>query len=211
MEEAEKKMRDMEASHRARTTKLQQELALVRGELTEHQSRYAELLKKSQANEIRLKQRIKELEQAFALPSTGESESSEQAKTVIPEESAAVVPAADVKISARYQAIIDMTVRDKSRALKQYEKLPADTQKPIALLKAIANVYRDKKNYEKAYAMYEEVLQRNPGDLYAERKLVMTLFDLGRYDEALARLSGSSNGATGDVKRGDSQPEESQK
>jgi hypothetical protein len=34
------------------------------------------------------------------------------------------------------------------------------------------------------------MLERDPDDLYADRKVVMTLFDMGRYDQALDRLAG---------------------
>ena len=99
-------------------------------------------------------------------------------------------PEVNERVDALYQSIIDTARKDKGLALTQFESLPAESVKPVTLLRTIANLYREKRAYDSAYAIYESLLVRNPGDLYVERKLVMTLFDMGRYDEALGRLAG---------------------
>ena len=210
-----KQLAELNAAHDARVAELGKEivelgdkikvsseaLAQAKEALTTEKGRYAELVKTTSESEAKLKKRIHDLELAFALPETTENR---PAVSGVSQGD----PELDTKVDDLYQSIIDTSRRDKSLSLVQYESLPADSEKPTALIKTIANVYRDKKEYDKAYKMYEEILARNPGDLYAERKLVMTLFDLGRYDEALARLSGK--GKTGSAaETGASQSEES--
>jgi len=202
---ADKRLAELNAAHDKRIAELGKEIAglgdkikvssealsQAKAALVTEKGRYAELVKTTSESEAKLKKRIHDLELAFALPET--TENAPVARGVSQGD-----PELDTKVDDLYQSIIDTSRRDKSLSLVQYESLPADSEKPTALIKTIANVYRDKKEYDKAYKMYEEVLARNPGDLYAERKLVMTLFDLGRYDEALARLSGK--GKTGAAK-----------
>ncbi len=79
--------------------------------------------------------------------------------------------------------------------MKQFERLPESAEVPVSLLKTIAGIYREQRDFAAARALYERALTLEPGDLQTERRLVMTLFDMGKYDEALARLG--DNGTPG--------------
>jgi len=78
----------------------------------------------------------------------------------------------------REQAIAVYTNRDPATPVSQ------------AVLLHIGNAYREQSRYQEAYALFSELLARDPGNLYAEQKVVMTLFDMGEYDKALDRLAG---------------------
>ena len=157
-------------------------LEAMKQELVADQAAHSEVLAEAGTVEKTLRERIRDLELAFELPN------SVDAAPVVTAE------AGDAKLSSQvqdlYDSILETAQKDKALALTQFESLPEGGQKPLSFLKPIANLYREKQRYEVAYGIYEEILARAPGNLYAERKLVMTLFDMGRYDEALERLAG---------------------
>ncbi len=171
------------------------ELERAKLEVGEARTQYSKLLKKSTATEEQLTARIHELESAISVsPQNAHKKKRRlsQKPSKIRTENKVASRAdrhAKVEMTSQYQSIIDLAGKDKNQAIKRYEELPPDSEKPIELLKVIANTYRDKQEYNTAYKLYENILARDPDNRYAERKLVMTLFDLGRYDEALGRLS----------------------
>ncbi len=64
---------------------------------------------------------------------------------------------------------------------------------PVSRLMIMAGDYRDQRNFEVACELYERVLEAQPDDVDAKRKLVMTLFDMQRYDDALDHLVGENH------------------
>ena len=158
------------------------EMELLRRDRVSETEAYAKQTAERDAAEQSLRERIRNLELAFALPLSEDA--------VPARDDGVGDPEVNERVDALYQSIIDTARKDKGLALTQFESLPAESVKPVTLLRTIANLYREKRAYDSAYAIYESLLVRNPGDLYVERKLVMTLFDMGRYDEALGRLAG---------------------
>jgi hypothetical protein len=151
--------------------------------LAGEQASHEEAMAAAGALEQTLRERLRDLELAFSLPSSTDAAPSDSGDSTGNAE-------LDSKVQDLYGSILKTAKRDKNLAIVQFESLPADAEKPLELLKPIANLYREKQRYAIAYSLYEEVLARDPGNLFAERKLVMTLFDMGRYDEALERLAG---------------------
>ena len=179
----------LKASHEASVAALNGEveaaakaLETVKKELAGQQEAYKTLMVDTGDIETSLRERIRDLEQAFALPTSTDA--------APPRADGSGDPEVEEQVDALYQTIIDTAQKNKALAITQFESLPEESVKPAALLKTVANLYRERRSYAKAYDMYEEILDRDPGNLYAERKLVMTLFDMGRYDEALERLAG---------------------
>jgi len=190
---AAKREAALKAEHEAAVVGLREEIAAAVAALTAakedlagREAAYDKLVVDSGDVEKTLRERIRDLEQAFALPTSLDAAS--------PREDGSGDPELDEKVDELYQSIIDTSRKNKALAIKQFESLPEESVKPAPLLKAIANLYREKREYAAAYNLYEEILERDPGNLYAERKLVMTLFDMGRYDEALERLAGPQSG-----------------
>jgi len=185
-------------THKKRVTELGDEVAVLgdklkasstvlskaKQDLVAANSKYTKLVTATGENEEILRKRIHDLELAFALPKTTDTGAVNDPKGGNPE--------LDAKVDDLYQSIVDLSRSNKLLAIKQFESLPAESEKPIVLMKAIANLYRGRKSYEAAYGLYEEILVQDPSNLYAEQKLVMTLFDMGRYDDALARLAKKS-------------------
>ncbi|HAS84107.1 MAG TPA: hypothetical protein DCS43_15860 [Verrucomicrobia bacterium] len=147
-------------------------------ELDAERASTVRVLELARETEAALSARIRALEAAFALPDTESPDEAVGASE--PEE----------LIDAKYREIIDLLPRQHKKAVALFEALPADAVLPAALLRAMGNDYREQKRYEKALRLFEQMVKQNPQDLYAERKLVMTLFDMGRYDQALERLAG---------------------
>ena len=79
---------------------------------------------------------------------------------------------------------------ERQQAIDLYEA--RDQERPVsrAVLMRMGNAYRALARYQDAYALFSELLARDPNSLYAEQKVVMTLFDMGEYDKALDRLTG---------------------
>ncbi len=156
-------------------------LEKTKRELAGQRKAYEKLVIDTDGVETVLRERIRDLELAFNLPASAVAapRGEDSGDTELEE-----------RVESLHRSIIDTAKEDKDLAITQFESLPAESVKPVSLLKTIANLYRQKQQHEKAHAIYEEILTRAPGDLYAERKLVMTLFDMGRYDEALERLAG---------------------
>ncbi len=151
-------------------------IGMLEEDLKAERDSTARVLDVARETEATLTARIRELEAAFALPDT---------------ESAA----ADARDGASlrdtvFGSILDMIPGDKAGAIARFEALPPTPDIPAPVLKAMGNLYRDEGNHAAARALFEKLVERNPGDLYAERKLVMTLFDMGLYDQALDRLTG---------------------
>ena len=159
-------------------------LSQVKQDLIAENAKYTKLVTTTGETEAVLRKRIYDLELAFALPKTMDIGAAKVGKGGDPE--------LDTKVDDLYQSIIDISRSNKSLAITQFESLPAESKKPVVLIKTVANLYRDRKNYETAYGLYEEILLQEPGNLYAEQKIVITLFDMGRYDDALARLEKKS-------------------
>ncbi len=193
--EAEQRQVELKAAHEAAVASLGEEIKAavtelqnVKQQLAGQQKAYETLVVDTGDVELLLRERIRDLEQAFALPTSVDAAATRA--------DGAGDTELDDQVDALYQSIIDTASKDKALAIAQFESLPEESVKPPILLKTIANLYRAKRNYAKAYDLYEEMLARAPGDLYAERKLVMTLFDMGRYDEALERLAGPQGAGT---------------
>ncbi len=151
-------------------------IGMLEEDLKAERDSTARVLDVARETEATLTARIRELETAFALPDT-ESD------------------AADARDGASlrdtvFGSILDMIPGDKAAAIARFEALPPTPDIPDPVLKAMGNLYRDEGNHAAARALFEKLVERNPGDLYAERKLVMTLFDMGLYDQALDRLTG---------------------
>jgi tetratricopeptide (TPR) repeat protein len=73
-------------------------------------------------------------------------------------------------------------------AVTQFESLPPDYEKPLSLLLTVARCYRREREFEQASALYRVLMEHNSGNREAVRGMVLTLFDMGRQDEALALL-----------------------
>jgi tetratricopeptide (TPR) repeat protein len=73
-------------------------------------------------------------------------------------------------------------------AVTQFETLPPDYEKPLSLLLTVARCYRREREFEQASALYQGLMDRNPENREAVRGMVLTLFDMGLQDEALALL-----------------------
>ncbi len=147
-------------------------------ELDAERASTVRVLELARETEAALSARIRDLEAAFALPDT-ESAGAD-----------ASMAAAEEPLEPKYREIVDLLPRQHKKAVALFEALPSDAALPSALLKAMGDHYRDQKKYEQALALFEQMVKQKPQDLYAERKLVMTLFDMGRYDQALERLAG---------------------
>jgi len=78
--------------------------------------------------------------------------------------------------------------RRNAEAIARYESLPDAYRpgRPVRL--AAGRCYRLEGRFEQAKKTYRSILEENPGDEAATRGLVLTLFDMGRSDEALALL-----------------------
>lgn len=98
-----------------------------------------------------------------------------------------------VDLEAAFREIRDLLPQDSAGAIVRFEALPADAQLPEDILKSIGNLYREQKHYDKACRLFEKMIERHPDDLYAERKLVMTLFYMGLYEQALDRMAGAES------------------
>lgn len=79
---------------------------------------------------------------------------------------------------------------DPAGAIAFFENRNPSSDLSVEVLKVMGNLYRDAENYDMAHRLFSLILEKDPGNLYAEQKLVMTLFDLGQYDQALDRLAG---------------------
>ncbi|MBT3193159.1 MAG: tetratricopeptide repeat protein, partial [Verrucomicrobia bacterium] len=187
---------EMTSQHEKREAKLREEIAnlvtkvqasndaleLLEQQVAGEKASYMALVSATDETAAELRERISNLELAFSLPVSEDVAPVRKGGEGDPELNA--------RVDSLYQSIIDTAREDKGLAIKQFESLPEASEKPVALLKTVANLYREKRDYDSAYSIYEALLERDPGNLYAERKLVMTLFDMGRYDDALERLAG---------------------
>ncbi len=160
-------------------------LEAIENDLDAERDSTMRLLALAQESEALLGERIRQLESQL-------SKAEDRMQAVPAREGAAAAP-------SRAQEILDMLPADPLGAVALFEAFPPEADAPVAILKAMGNLYREQKRYEQALRLFERWLEKQPGDLYAERKLVMTLFDMGRYDQALDRLAGPAP-VGGDVK-----------
>lgn len=151
-------------------------IGMLEADLKTERDSTARVLDMARETEATLTTRIRELETAFALPDTESADPADR-------------DGASLRDTV-FGSILDMIPGDKAGAITRFEALPPTSDIPDPVLKAMGNLYRDEGNYAAACALFEQLVKRNPGDLYAERKLVMTLFDMGLYDQALDRLTG---------------------
>lgn len=70
-------------------------------------------------------------------------------------------------------------------AVKEYETLPPESEKPAYVQTAVAKCYRDQKQFEKAGFIYEAAIKINPSDTKAIAGLALTLIDRHDYTNAL--------------------------
>jgi hypothetical protein len=173
----------------------QDEIELLRLTIAGEKATYTKLASEKDTTEKTLRERIRDLEIAFALPASADAAPAGKDDKGD--------PVLNAQVDDLYQSIIDTARKDKNLAISQFESLPAESVKSDELLKTVANLYREKREYASAHAIYEALLVRDTGNLYAERKLVMTLFDMGRYDEALERLAGPQERAPEDDEAGE--------
>lgn len=190
--EMEQKLQESQAKADARESELKTQheahIVAVREAMSAEREAGEAALRKEISS---LAEKIRDLESVFALPTSEDAAPLRQDGVGNSE--------VNERVDALYQSIIDTARKDKGLAIVQFESLPKDSVKPVELLTTVANLYREVRAYDTAYSIYTEILTRDPGNLYAERKLVMTLFDMGRYDEALERLAGPQQGATEDA------------
>jgi len=73
-------------------------------------------------------------------------------------------------------------------AIKQYERIAADYETPLDLIREIAQCCRQEKQSEKAGMLYRAILGKKPEDLAATHALVGTLTDSGELDQALEEI-----------------------
>jgi hypothetical protein len=149
------------------------ELLMMESDLESERESSARVLALARANEETLSQRIRDLEDLLALSGT-----------------IVAGDGVDPSLSASVREILEMLPKDPSAAVSRFEALPPDAPMPVELLKGMGNLYREQHRYDEALVLFEKMLERDPDDLYADRKVVMTLFDMGRYDQALDRLAG---------------------
>jgi hypothetical protein len=179
-----------------------QALAAARQAIELQQQAYATLQDKAAETEKQLRTRINAIERSVReltvpVPVT----TAATARVVAPPPVTTAVTArvvAPPPVTAEQIAAVALT--NKTAAMRLYERLPTEAVHPPTLLRVMADMYREAREFGKALALYERVLAEAPGDIQAERKLVMTLFDMGRYDDALDRLAGpaSTRDASGD-------------
>jgi len=151
-------------------------VGMLEDDLQTERASTARVLAMARETEAALAARIRELETAFALPDT-------EAPDVTTRDRAELRDAV-------FDSILEMIPNDRAGAIARFEALPPTTDIPDPVLKAMGNLYREQGDYAIACKFFEKLVERNPDDLYAERKLVMTLFDMGLYDQALDRLAG---------------------
>jgi len=165
-----------------------QALAAARQAIELQQQAYATLQDKAAETEKQLRTRINAIERSVR-----------ELTVPVPVTTAATARVvAPPPVTAEQIAAVALT--NKTAAMRLYERLPTEAVHPPTLLRVMADMYREAREFGKALALYERVLAEAPGDIQAERKLVMTLFDMGRYDDALDRLAGpaSTRDASGD-------------
>ncbi len=161
--------------HRAIIVKLTERVSELEGRNTLLEEKLADTLKalaEADARADRMQERVVLLDRVFASPD------------------GAFDPDMVTGVGRVYGSIAAVAETNSPLAIAQFERLPENADVPASLLKTLAGIYRERKDYATARDLYERVLAVQPDDLQAERRLIMTLFDMGRYDEALARLSG---------------------
>jgi predicted nucleic acid-binding Zn-ribbon protein len=166
-----------------------QAVAMLEDELTAERAGTARVLSLARKTEETLTARIRQLE----TNATRRVVETVVADTEEPAAHAALTPAVD---DAVFYSILEMVASDKAAAIDRFEALPTKAEMPDRILKAMGNLYRERGNYAAARDLFQTLVNRHPDDAYAERKLVMTLFDMGLYDEALSRLSAPRETAT---------------
>ncbi len=149
------------------------ELVMMESDLQSERESSARVLALARANEEALSQRIQDLEALLALSGT-----------------VVAGDGVDPSLAARVREILELLPKDPSGAVSRFEALPPDAPMPVELLKGMGNLYREQHRYDAALVLFEKMVERDPDDLYAGRKVVMTLFDMGQYDRALDRLAG---------------------
>lgn len=66
---------------------------------------------------------------------------------------------------------------------------PGKDGEPLPRRMVMAGYYRDQQDHAAASELYKQVLKENPDDVAAKRKLITTLFDMQRYEDALDYLA----------------------
>lgn len=74
-------------------------------------------------------------------------------------------------------------------AIAAYEALPPQVVRTREMRLALGRIYRVEKAFGKAKALYDELLKETPGDVEAERGLVLTQFDMGGGSTALKTVA----------------------
>ncbi len=166
-----------------------QTLADARQAVETQKRTHEAMLRQSRETEKQLRLRISDLEHAYrGQPTTGPVAPPVPA---VPSASTNDASAPEVVEDTSPSAgILEVVRTNKAAAVALYEAMPASAARSPDLLRTLAGAYRENHEFGKALALYEDLLRQVPGDLQAERKLVMTLFDMGRYDDALERLAG---------------------
>jgi len=156
------------------------DLEALESDLESEQQSTARVLSLARANEVTLGERIRELEASVKQALT-------RAAMAVAEGGGGAVEGRAPHVDAG--GILAMIPKDPGGAISRFESLSPEAELPVELLKAMGNAYREQRKYEPALRLFERMLARVPGDPYAERKIVMTLFDMGLYDQALDRLA----------------------
>jgi predicted nucleic acid-binding Zn-ribbon protein len=166
-----------------------QAVAMLEDELTAERAGTARVLSLARQTEETLTARIRQLE-------TNATRRVVETVVTDTEEPAAPSALTPVIDDAVFDSILEMVASDKAAAIDRFETLPTKAEMPDRILKAMGNLYRERGNYAAARDLFQTLVNRHPDDAYAERKLVMTLFDMGLYDAALSRLSEPRETAT---------------
>jgi biofilm PGA synthesis protein PgaA len=73
-------------------------------------------------------------------------------------------------------------------AIKMYENLPLSFPRRAYLMRNIAKAYYEKKEFTKAFSLYQAALEETPLDEEAQKGLVLSLISLNEYAKALESL-----------------------
>ncbi len=189
-------MAERERLRSADVARLEQRLSAVQAELASTEGQVQQLQEALEA------ERTADAEQAADVPAPGANRDgaiptagrmAEEPPTPRPAEKG-------LEDHALLQAMQRMVQdNDVEGAIALFEARDPDAMMPLAVFQQTGECYRMLGRHEQAYAVFQDMLARDPGNVQAEQGIVMSLFDMGEYDKALQYLSdyGTSGDAEG--------------
>jgi biofilm PGA synthesis protein PgaA len=74
-------------------------------------------------------------------------------------------------------------------AIRMFESLPPSFPRRAYLLRNVAKAYFDRREFTKAFLLYQSVIEKTPSDIEAQKGLVMSLIEAGELEDALEYLN----------------------